>query len=227
MIDSGLKETKDTKERILDTAERLLGSQGIAATSLRQIIGEAGVNLAAIHYHFRSKEMLLEAVLMRRMGDVNRERVEMLDAAEANGRTATLEEILDAFLRPPMRLSRDPEKRYFVELMGRTMAEDSQFLARLARRYFQPMISRFARAVNLALTHLSQEERFWRLYFSLGAMCFAVQGHLVDAITEGRCDSRDVDGTLNHLVRFLAAGLRAGEADAVRAQDRERTHVPT
>ena len=58
----------DTKEKILDTAERLIGEQGYAATSLRQIIAQAGVNLAAVHYHFGSKEDLLDAVVAAQSG---------------------------------------------------------------------------------------------------------------------------------------------------------------
>ena len=69
----------DTKEKILDTAERLIGEQGYAATSLRQIIAEAGVNLAAVHYHFGSKEDLLDAVVVRKAGPVNEARLARLD----------------------------------------------------------------------------------------------------------------------------------------------------
>src|ERR1022692_2401549 len=72
----------DTKERILDTAERLFAKQGYAATSLRGIIAEAGVNLAAVHYHFHSKEALLEAVILRRSVPANRERLALLDRFE-------------------------------------------------------------------------------------------------------------------------------------------------
>ena len=57
----------ETKERILDAAERLFADEGFAATSLRQITAEAGVNLAAVNYHFGSKESLLTAVFERRV----------------------------------------------------------------------------------------------------------------------------------------------------------------
>ena len=73
----------DTKDRILDTAERLFADKGYPATSLRDITNEAGVNLAAVNYHFGSKEALLSAVLDRRIGPVNEKRLELLDAAEA------------------------------------------------------------------------------------------------------------------------------------------------
>ena len=76
-----------TKERILDTAERLFSEHGYSATSLRSIIAGAGVNLAAVHYHFHSKEALLEAVILRRSVPANLERLALLDRfqKEANG----------------------------------------------------------------------------------------------------------------------------------------------
>ena len=73
----------DTKQKILETAERLFGSQGYDATSLRHIIAEAGVNLAAIHYHFGSKEELLDELILRKIQPVNAERIALLDRIEA------------------------------------------------------------------------------------------------------------------------------------------------
>src|SRR5437867_413927 len=90
----------DTKQRILDSAERLFAQSGFAATSLRSIIADAKVNLAAIHYHYHSKEALFDAVILRRLEPINRERLELLDAYErsaADGK-ASLEQILEAFL---------------------------------------------------------------------------------------------------------------------------------
>src|SRR5689334_6672408 len=92
----------DTKASILDTAERLFAERGYASTSLRTITSAAGVNLAAIHYHFRSKEALLEAVVSRRADAVNSRRLEILDQLrkDAGGRPLPLEQIFEAFLGP-------------------------------------------------------------------------------------------------------------------------------
>src|SRR2546427_5381031 len=92
----------DTKQRILDTAEGLFGERGYAATSLRQIISEAGVNLAAIHYHFGSKEELLDEVVLRKAAPVNAARLAMLDHAEreAGGAPLRVEAVLEALLVP-------------------------------------------------------------------------------------------------------------------------------
>ncbi|HMC58416.1 MAG TPA: helix-turn-helix domain-containing protein, partial [Candidatus Solibacter sp.] len=91
---------QDTKQKILDTAERLFGEQGYDATSLRHIIAEAGVNLAAVHYHFGSKEELLDEVVVRRAGPVNEARIAMLDRLEAAEGPPVVEKVLEAFLLP-------------------------------------------------------------------------------------------------------------------------------
>ncbi|MDY7020508.1 MAG: TetR/AcrR family transcriptional regulator, partial [Cyanobacteriota bacterium] len=55
----------DTKEQILNAAERHFALFGFAGTSLRAVTREANVNLAAVHYHFGSKEELFKAVVRR------------------------------------------------------------------------------------------------------------------------------------------------------------------
>ena len=54
-----------TRERLLDVAEELFAEKGIAATSLRTLTTAAETNLAAVHYHFGSKNGLVDAVLDR------------------------------------------------------------------------------------------------------------------------------------------------------------------
>jgi len=114
---------KDTKERILDAAERLFAVTGFEATSLRNITAEADVNLAAVNYHFGSKEKLTEAVFSRRLEPMNRERIALLDALEAHGGpdSRNLEAIVEAFVGPPLRMSRDPERGgpAFMRLLGK------------------------------------------------------------------------------------------------------------
>src|SRR2546428_8870540 len=101
----------DTKQRILDTAERLFSQNGVATTSLRQIIAEADVNLAAIHYHFRSKDALLDAVLVRRLEPVNRERLSRLNTCEQAPGPPGLECVLRAFIAPAVHGGADPSRR--------------------------------------------------------------------------------------------------------------------
>src|SRR5215472_13313064 len=113
----------DTKQRILDTAERLIADQGYAATSLRNIIGEAGVNLAAVHYHFGSKEDLLDELILRKAGVVNKERLELLDRyeAEAGNGPVAVERVRCAFFERMFKAGGGTPQ--FVKLMGRMQSE--------------------------------------------------------------------------------------------------------
>jgi AcrR family transcriptional regulator len=71
-----------TADRILDAAEALVAAHGVDAVSLRSINTAAGANVAAAHYHFGSKDAVLEAVLRRRMDVLAARRAEMLASLE-------------------------------------------------------------------------------------------------------------------------------------------------
>jgi len=85
-----LRQHTDTRERILDAAESLFVEHGFEATSMRMITGRAGVNLAAINYHFGSKEALIQDVFRRRLTWLNQERLRALERYEAEAKGAPL-----------------------------------------------------------------------------------------------------------------------------------------
>src|SRR5215831_9198540 len=92
----------DTKDLILDAAEKLFAEKGFDATSLREITAAANVNLAAVNYHFQSKEALIAAVFARRMRPITAARLEALGRLEneANGQPVPVEKVLEAFIAP-------------------------------------------------------------------------------------------------------------------------------
>ena len=73
-----------TRQALLDTAERLFAEHGYGATSLRRITAAADANLAAVHYHFGSKQDLFVALFRRRVQPVNRQRVQFTIGSLAN-----------------------------------------------------------------------------------------------------------------------------------------------
>ncbi|MGO9259357.1 MAG: TetR/AcrR family transcriptional regulator [Bryobacteraceae bacterium] len=197
----------DTKQRILDTAERLFGEQGYDAISLRHIIGEAGVNLAAVHYHFGSKEDLLDEVVVRKLGPVNEARLALLDQAEkeAAGAPVPVERILRAFLTPTETAARqNPE---FVKVMGRIVAEG--LIERIAQRHFRPMIDRFVEVLQRSLPDLSKEELGWRIYFMFGAISRALCGESQTWLTG---EPGDFEERIEKLIAFLSGAFQAPPA---------------
>lgn len=203
---------RPTRERILDAAEHLFADAGYSATSVRQIISKARVNLAAVHYHFHSKEALLEAVILRRAVPANQERLALLDAYEsaAGHCPATVEEVITAFLEPTVRVARDPELggTTFMRLVGRLQAE-GDLLPRILAAHFLPVLERFSASLRRALPDLPAEELFWRVHFAVGATTQALRGaESLDLLSGGLCKAADQQAVLERLVRFISAGLK-------------------
>ena len=207
----------ETKQKILNTAERLFGDQGYAATSLRHIIAEAGVNLAAIHYHYGSKEELLDEVVMRKAGPVNAERLALLDRYEAEAGSGPLaaEKVLEAFLAPVFSgADRSPQ---FVRLMGRMYGEG--LMTMIVGRHFQPVVNRFIDAFRRALPDLPDEELLWRIHFMIGTMAHALFGPPSPrpGVEPASLDAQHV---VQRLVGFLGAGFRAPVSRAAGSEEK-------
>ncbi len=205
----------ETRERLLDAAERLFAEDGIGRTSLRAITLAAGVNVAAIHYHFGSKEALLDAVLTRRIAPVNRERLALLDAIEheSAGAILPLVPVVEAFLAPLIQLAGDPASQRLALLFGRLEAEPVELVASVMREQFGDVARRFRAALGRALPHLSQAEVAWRLHCAIGAV-----GHMLltwrhaEIGREFGLDEADEATTRRRLVAFCATGFRAPPA---------------
>jgi len=165
--------TGGTKTRILDAAEDIFIEQGFEAMSLRQITSRAAVNLAAVNYHFGTKEALIHAMLARRLDRLNEERLSLIERFEAQfGARLTCEQVLAALLLPALRLSRDRHAggRAFLKLLGRAYTDPSVFIHDFLSGQYALVAQRFFEAFQRALPHLPREELGWRLQFAIGAL---------------------------------------------------------
>ncbi len=203
----------DTKTRILDAAELLFMEHGFEATSLRQLTSAAGVNLAAVNYHFGSKEELFQAVLTRRLDPMNQERIALLAKVErdAGGKTLSCEKILFAMLIPALRLARDEKRggKNFLRVLGRAYADPAPFIRHFLSGQYAEMIGLYKEAFLRALPHLSRQELTWRLHFVMGALSYTLAG--TDALKifaqVGAAENDEL--LLQRLAPFLVAGLKA------------------
>jgi len=204
---------KTTKDRILDAAERLFATQGVSGTSLRNVIKEAGVNTAAVHYHFGSREGLVEAVLVRRAAPINNERLRLLGRLEARHPSGPLplEEVVEAFVAPVLQAKLDAsvDRDLFRQLMGRVLAEADARVPEMIHRVFGEVRARFGHAFVRALPGLSREDVRVKMHLMIGAMALgiAAKGAHVSP-EEGPVDYADSGRLLSHLVEFIAGGMR-------------------
>lgn len=205
-----------TKTRILDAAEILFMEHGFEATSLRSLTAAASVNLAAVNYHFGSKEELFQAVLTRRLDPMNQERIDLLEKLEreAGGKPVSCEKILFAMLIPALRLARDERRggKNFLRLVGRAYADPAPFIRHFLSAQYGEMIGRYKDAFGRALPHLSKQELTWRLHFVMGALSYTLAGTDALKLFAQVAAERDKDNDellLQRLAPFLVAGLKA------------------
>lgn len=201
----------DTRSRILAAAENLFVQHGLDATTLRMITTAAHANLAAVNYHFGSKEALIETVFRRRLTWLNDQRIAALDALEAEAKGAPLKprQIVESYFGVAIRLAASsPGGRTFMRLLGRTYTEPSEFVRSFLAEEYAEVIARYKAAFFKALPDVPQEEFLWRFHFMMGALSYAVSG--VDALRLlGPVDESDPEALYTRLMSFLIGGLRA------------------
>ncbi|HUD42288.1 MAG TPA: TetR/AcrR family transcriptional regulator [Dokdonella sp.] len=198
-----------TRQRILGAAEELFARHGFAGASLRQVTASAKVNLAAVNYHFGSKENLIEEVFRRRLDELNARRTELL--AQCRERVdLSLEDVLDAFVRPALELSlSDAGGAAFVRVLARAYAEHDERLRRFLSDNYGHVLKEFAVVFARLLPQLDKEELYWRLDIVSGALTYAMADFGVLKRRGDVSEQEHRERTASHLIRFAAAGLRA------------------
>lgn len=212
-----------TRDRIIDTAERLFAEKGYKGVSLRAITRAGAVNLAAIHYHFGSKERVLEEIFERRCGPMNRERIRLIKLCrEAPGRPPLLEQLIDAYLRPTLVWSEaDIGPRRFMRLRAGLGFEREDMARKLIARHFNKVSRLFLGRLREVNLNLSKEELYWRFHFLLGVQYYTMgNSGRIQALSDGLCDPSDSVRSLRYIVPFLASGFRAASSDSLKVRSK-------
>ena len=207
---------RSTRERILDTAEQLFASKGVLAVTLRSIAAAAEVNVAAVNYHFGTKEKLFDEMFQRRIAPLNEERLAGLKAciARADG-APSLEAIVEAYVMPAARLadaSGASARAIIVQYsLGRILAMPEA--NRMLVRYYDRLRREYVAALRRALPELSTHEVVWRYYWMGGSlMCaLAVPPGMVETPPEPGSEERRgaSESMADSLIAFLVSGFRS------------------
>ena len=195
-----------TRDRILDAADRLFARYGFDGTSLRALTAEAGVNLAAVNYHFGSKLELLRGALERHVAPINAERLLRLDKLEIDPRGVTVEQVLDALFRPAFELTHaSPAKAREIQgMLALLFREPPELVQPLLAELFEPVTKRFIAALGPLLPALPPEALERRYLLGMGAMV-----HLLSGARTPRAARIPEQEWADELVAFVAAALRA------------------
>ena len=199
----------DTKEQILNVAERQFGEKGFAGTTLRGVIKEAGVNIAAVHYHFGSKEELFVAVIRRVAQQMVPAQLKELGKYTNQDKTPSVENIMEAFFAPPLRM---------ISQMGEAGVIRSQFIGRcraeplpiqqLGDREFNESQQRFLDILQRAFPNQTRSELEWKLDLVIAILIRTLNqvGQSGKVMTGN--SSEEVEIAISRLVKFVSEGMK-------------------
>ena len=202
----------DTVDRILDAAERLFAEKGFAETSLRTITSKAGVNLAAVNYHFGSKKALIQAMFTRFLDPFCARLAEEVARISRN-REPSLEELFRLLADQILATKSHGKKDLAVlmRLLALAFTETQGHLRRYLQNIYDDVFSGYLKLVVAASPALPHNELFWRIHFMTGTMIFSMSGFEVfKAIAGSRYGEKaTIEQTLRRMEPFLAAAMRA------------------
>lgn len=205
-----------TRSAILAAAERLYADRGFGDVTLRDIVAAANVNLAAVNYHFGSKDELIAELFVTRSLALNRERLQELRAAEdKGGGRADIADILRALVGPTLRgcLGPENERSTAARFMIRVNIESVPPIRRIRNREIDHL-RKFVAAMRRALPGLSDVELFWGLHFSLAMAQQTVRdSERLTKLSEGKCDVDDVEAIVARVVSVSVMALTAGKTE--------------
>jgi len=200
-----------TKERILNTTEKIISEKGFSSISLRTISAMAKTNLAAVNYHFGNKEKLIEMMLERRLDNLFQLRTNLLDSLESGtSKPCNLKQVLDAFIAPALTMSNDNHQggKRFMNVLARAYAEKSDYLHSLLSNRYAEVIKRFATAIARTSPDLDEQIIFWRFHFIMGSLVYVMADFGAASRSHELSDSEYFNICCKELIDFALCSLK-------------------
>jgi TetR/AcrR family transcriptional regulator, regulator of cefoperazone and chloramphenicol sensitivity len=201
---------KPAREAIVTAAVRHFAEHGYSGASVREILRDAGANVAAAHYHFGSKEELYREVVSRFLVRLCEERANTLRVIEA-APPATPRERLEALVRgyvePHLRLCTEPEARYYIQLLARFVTESEQLTGRIYADILEPTRSRYLRAIGAVVPEVPPAKLARLFSFMVSLMVTAPADVSYRSLTGRSPWPRNVQHLIDQIVAFVTAGM--------------------
>lgn len=216
----GAERGSETRQVILDTAERMFVEKGYSGVTLRDLTAAAGVNLASVNYHFGSKDALLLEVFRRGSIAINRARLKLLHEVEESEAPPDVRAVLRALFAPPLRATLTIDstgnegRSIYMQFVARAVLDGPPQMREMIETDVGHL-HRFVDALAVAVPHLDRTELLWRFHFAMGSLhSMYTNMRRLDALSGGSVEIGDVEAVIDRLVEFCAAGLEAPQAGA-------------
>lgn len=196
--------------RLLDAAEALFAERGFYGVTTRQVADAAGVDVALIYYHFKSKSSLFDGVLERRARPLIQARHDSLHAYLASGRGVTVEGAVAAFIDPMIDLSLHGDQGWKHYFALAAQIDNTPWGGEIIHRYFDDNVHELIDILQSALPGSPKKELYWAYNFLAGSMMLALSGtERVDRLSNGLCRAKDLNAARLRLLNYCAGGVLA------------------
>jgi AcrR family transcriptional regulator len=199
----------ESLEQILDAAEYLFSKHGLHGVTLRDVAQRVGSHTTLLHYYFKDKTHLFEAVFARRAGITSGRRMAALERYEKDaGDNPTVEGALRAFLDTDLDLYYEGGEGWMNYGAFGARASNTPEGAKLMDLHFDPVVLKLVSILKRALPDYSDEDIFWGYHFVTGALMntLARTGR-IDRLSGGLCHSDDFPAVKKRMAKFMAAGF--------------------
>jgi AcrR family transcriptional regulator len=196
-----------TRDRLVQAVERLLAETGDLDPSLREITAAAGTNVAAVNYHFGSKDALVRAVIERALQEHADQQLAAMDAVLNTTPDASIEHIVRAWLTPLT--GPGPEPALIGHLAARVLSGGSPALRELGTRTHAAAMARLFGLLAERLPELPAEELAFRLTLVITVTGGLIYGAFDQAVIAGNQPVTRTPETDARAVSFLVGGLTA------------------
>jgi AcrR family transcriptional regulator len=208
---------KDTKARILEAAEKIIAEYGADKATLRMITSSAKVNLAAINYHFGSKDKLLDELFASYIKPMEDERIRRLDEAETTAGEGGpgLETIIRCYLKPFLDfVEKYPDHNHIFYQLHRPYNSWKRFIWQ-HQSLVQPVLARFFDALSQALPEVPRETLLSRMVFMQASISWLLNNYWIlwefKTLFHLSLTKQDL---LEELVSYTTAGFRGGVSES-------------
>lgn len=208
-----MKRRLKTATRIILAAEALFAEQGFTETTMRQITTAADVNLAAVNYHFRSKQGLVNAVCERLMEPLCTEIEIALADRMLDSSHLSIDELMEILMRALLNVSQinTHSLSVFMRLLELAYMKNQEELRQFFITEYWHRLETFVECLRNDSSPMEDSEFFWRLHFLLGSVVFTLSNYhmLISLEKKSFEDSAEVEIILSRMIPVLSAGLQA------------------
>lgn len=195
----------DTRDRLINAAARLFADRGHAHVTIRDICASSQANIAAVNYHYSSKDELYQEVVAWSVKTMQA----ATQAAVQSGAGLAAEARLRMFVRTLLQETVSGEYAWLHQLLAREISEPTPALNQLMPQVVEPRLAFLREIVAELLGADASDPRAVQCAFSIHALCLVCTHRPLVARFAPLTTADALQAHADHITEFSLAGLWA------------------